>query len=66
MADITADEIADELKRSGIFGYEVALAKKDQRIAELEAALTDLIDAVQAGDQEKIKSALFVGMGLTF
>lgn len=37
--DITAEEIANELRQNGIVGYEVALARKDQRIAELEAAL---------------------------
>lgn len=44
MSDITAEEIADELRAKGIVGYEVALARKDQRIAELEAALREIAD----------------------
>lgn len=36
------------------------------RIAELEAALVKLIDAVDSKDAKAIESALFVGRGLTF
>jgi hypothetical protein len=36
------------------------------RIAQLEAALVALIDAVDAKDEKAIQNALFVGRGLTF
>jgi hypothetical protein len=37
-----------------------------RRIAELEAALVALIDAVDAKDAKRIEDAIFVGKGLTF
>ena len=51
------DELEDDIARHVI--------AKDKRIAELEAALVALIDAVDAKD-ESIDGALFVGRGLTF
>ncbi len=41
-------------------------ASLEDRIAELEAALVALIDAVDEKDAAKIERALFVGRGLTF
>jgi len=38
----------------------------EKRIAELEAALVALIDAVDARESEAIQNALTVGRGLTF
>jgi hypothetical protein len=46
--------------------HSVVVRGAAQRIAELEAALVALIDAVDAKDARRIEDALFVGKGLTF
>lgn len=42
------------------------LTEARQRSAQLEAALVELIDAVDSKDAKRIENALFVARGLTF
>src|SRR5258708_6158233 len=61
-----ADEI--ERLRSTILAAleQEKLEQAVKRIADLEAALVNLIDAIDEKDAAKIETALFVGRGLTF
>lgn len=46
--------------------FPMKLVVQTSRVNQLEAALVNLIDAVERDDKAAIESAIFVGRGLTF